>query len=120
MTETRVLTRSVIEEYKNESHSLTTELVKIYECPSDAKASIILMIHTSNIDNINDGSVTVCWSDYTQEDRLTYFINDGNLPARSGLNVIHGKHILEPLDAIWAKADALNRIHITMSILEVS
>jgi hypothetical protein len=119
-TETIVLTRSVIEEYINSKNHLTTELTKIYQCPSTIKASAILLMHATNIDDLTDGSVTIAWSDYSDLDEMTYFISDGNLPARSGLNILHGKFFLEPSDSIWAKADAMDRIHLTMSILEIS
>jgi hypothetical protein len=120
MTETLVVQRSVIENYINSKSHLTTELTKIYECPSDIKAASILLMHTANIDELTDGSVTIAWSDYSDLDSMTYLISDGNLPARSGLNILHGKLFLEPLDSIYAKADALERIHLTMSILEIS
>lgn len=120
MAETLVVTRSVIENYLNSKSHLTTEMAMIYQCPSDIKASTILIMHTANIDELNDGSVTVSWSDYSDTDNMTYLIANGNLPARSGLNILHSKMILEPNDAIWAKADALNKIHLTLSILEIS
>jgi len=120
MTETLVISRSIIENYINSKSHLSTELTNIYFCPNNIKAATILLIHASNIDELTDGSVSIGWSDYSDLDVITYLISDGNLPARSGLNILHGKMILEPGDAIWAKADALERIHLTMSILEIS
>lgn len=120
MTETRILTRTVIEEYKNSKYQLSTELVQVYQCPIDRKASILLLCHASNIDDLNDGQISVGWSDYSDSDFITYLIVNGNIPSRSALNIIHGKLILEPLDAIWAKASELNRIHLTLSILETA
>jgi hypothetical protein len=120
MTETRIITRSIIEDYKNSKHQLTTELVNVYQCPTDIKASIIILCHAANIDNLNDGSVTIGWSDFSDDEFITYLIYNGNLPARSGLNILHGKLFLEPLDSIWASADALNRVHLTLSVLEIS
>lgn len=120
MTETIVLTRSVIEDYFNAKAHLSTELTKIYQCPSTIKCASILLMHATNIDDLTDGSVSIAWSDYSDLDEMTYFIANGNLPARSGLNILHGKMFLSPLDGIWAKADAMERIHLTMSILEIS
>ena len=120
MTETRILTRSVIEEYKNAKYQLTTDLVRVYQCPSTCKAAAVTLIQLANIDTINDGFATVGWSDYSDLDFITYLLPNGNLPARSGLSVLHRTMFLEPLDAIWAKADALNRMHMTLSILEIS
>lgn len=120
MSETLIVTRSVVEEYLNSKAHLTTELTKIYQCPSNIKCASILLMHVANVDDLTDGSVSVCWSDYSDTDEMVYFISDGNLPARSGLNILHGKMFLEPLDCIWAKADAMNRLHITLSILEIS
>lgn len=120
MSDTIVLTHSVIENYFNAKFQLTTELTQIYQCPLNIKASSVLLCHAGAIDDLNDGSLSVCWSDYSDDNVLTYFISNGNLPSRSGLNVLHSKFFLEPGDAIWAKADAMERIHLTLSLLEIS
>ena len=122
MAETKILTRSVIEDYKNVKSQLTTELKSIYTCPSTVKASIIILCHAANVDaeGDTDCAISIGWSDYSDEDFITYLLYNSNLPARSGLNVLGNKLFLEPLDAIWANADKLERAHITMSILEIS
>ena len=119
-TETKILTRTVIENYKNSKSQLTTDLIKIYQAPATVKSSIILLCHLANIDDLNDGQATIAWSDYTDTDFITHLLVNGNIPARSALNVLHSKLILEPYDAIYAQANALNRIHLTLSILEIS
>jgi hypothetical protein len=121
MPETKIITRSVIENYLNSKFQLTTEDNKIYTCPSSVKASIIILCHVANIDpeGDTDSAVTISWSDYSDDDFKTYLIYNGNVPARSGLNVLQGKLFLEPLDAIWAKSSLLERLHLTLSILEI-
>lgn len=120
MPQTRILTRSVIENYKNAKLELTDELLKVYECPSDIKAALITLCQATNIDTVNDSFVTVGWTDYSDSNKISYFITEGNMPARSGLNVFEKSFFLEPGDAIWAKADGLNKIHLTLSVVEVS
>jgi hypothetical protein len=120
MTDTLVLTKSVTETYLNSKFALTTELTQIYQCPLDIKATAVLLCHAASVDDLNDGSLSVCWADYNDENFMTYFIYNGNLPSRSGLNVLYGKFFLEAGDSIWAKADALDRIHLTLSLLEIS
>lgn len=122
MPETKILTRSVIENYLNSKFQLTTELTKIYTCPNTVKSSIIILCHAANIDleGDTDCAVTIGWSDCSDEDFVTYLLYNGNLPARAGLNVLNSKLFLEPLDAIWARADMLERCHLTMSILEIT
>ena len=122
MSETRILTRSVVENYLNVKYQLTTELSNIYTCPSTVKASIIILCHVANVDaeGDTDCALTIGWSDYTDEDFVTYLLYNANLPARAGLNVLSGKLFLEPLDSVWAKASLLDRIHVTMSVLEIS
>ena len=120
--ETKILTRSVIENYLNSKSQLTTELTKIYTAPATVKASIIILAHVANIDaeGDTDTAITLGWSDYSDEDFVTFLLYNANLPARSGLNVLGNKLFLEPLDAIWAKAILLNTGHLTMSILEIT
>ena len=122
MPETKILTRSVIENYLNSKFQLTTEETKIYTCPVDVKASIIILCHVANIDpeGDTDCAIKIAWSDYSDEDFMTYLLYNTNLPARAGLNVLSNKLFLEPLDAIWASADKLERAHLTLSILEIS
>lgn len=120
MTETRVLTRSVVEEFKNAKHHLTTEMYEVYKCPLSVRNAIITLCHVVNIDEVNDGSASIVWSDFSDEDDQTYLLPNANIAARAGLNVLHGKLILEPGDGIHAKADALNKIDLTLSIMEIS
>ena len=122
MAETKILTRSVIENYLNSKSQLTTELTKIYTAPATVKASIIILAHVANIDaeGDTDCAITIGWSDYSDEDFVTYLLHNANLPARSGLNVLGNKLFLEPLDAIWAQASLLTRCHLSMSILEIT
>jgi len=122
MAETKVLTRSIIENYLNSKFQLTTELSKIYTCPATVKASIIILCHAANIDpeGNTDCAISVSWSDYSDSDFMTYLLYNANLPARSGLNVLAGKLFLEPYDAIYAKASLLSRAHLTLSILEIT
>jgi len=122
MPETKILTRSVIENYLNSKFQLTTELTKIYTCPATVKASIIILAHVANIDpeGDTDTSITLGWSDSSDGDFITYLLHNANLPARSGLNVLSNKLFLEPLDAIWAQSSLLERAHLTLSILEIT
>ena len=120
MTDTIALTSSVTENYINAKFHLTTQLTQIYQCPLDIKAAAIILCHAASVDDLNDSSLTVSWADYTDNNAMTYLISSGNLPARSGLNVLYNKLFLEAGDSVWAMADALNKIHITLSILEIS
>jgi len=130
MPETRILTRSVIENYLNVKSQLTTEFGEnpIYTCPSTVKASIVILCHVANTDpnGDDDCALTIGWKDHDDDDVMTYLLHDANLPARSGLNVLAGKLFLEPLDSVWAKVTwpvndvSESRAHLTMSILEIS
>lgn len=121
MTETYTVTRTVIEEYKNAKKLLTTEMQKIYQAPTSVKASVLLAAHFATIDSVNDGQITVGWTDYTDSNFMTYLITNGNIAARAALNLLdHEKLVLEPGDAFYARASELNRIHVTLSILEIS
>jgi hypothetical protein len=128
MAETKILTRSIIEDYKNSKYQLTTELKQIYVCPPTVKASIIILCHVANVDpeGDTDCAITIGWSDYSDDDFITYLLYNTNLPARSGLNVLGNKLFLEPLDAIYAKAilldeeSLLDRAHLTLSVLEIT
>ena len=119
-TETRILTRTVIESYKNSKYQLTTDLSRIYTSPSNTKSSIILLIQIANIDPLNSSQVTISWRDFSDGDSLTYLLYQGNIPARSALSVIDSKLILEPSDSIWALASENNKLHATLSILEIT
>lgn len=120
MAETQVVTRTVIENYINRKAQLTTELTEIYRTPANVKAAAVILCHAATIDSLNDGTITIGWSDYSDNDFVTYLLTDGNVPARAGLSILDGKLLLEPQDAVYAKAGELNRLHLTLSIIEIS
>lgn len=119
-TQTKILTRQVIENYKNAKQSLTVESRTLYTVPNNIIASSILLVHIANIDTINDSLLTIGWRDSSDNNHLTYLLKEGNIPARAALNLLHRTLILEPNDSIIALSSTPNSLDVTLSILELS
>lgn len=105
--------------FKNAKLALTTTLTDVYTCPA-ATTAVITLVQVANIDGTANAEIDVVWTDASDANSATYLAKTIVVPADASYSALGGRLALEAGDKIQAKADAINKAQITVSVLELT
>lgn len=106
--------------YKNAGVTLTTtDPTTVYTCPA-ATTGIVQAVCASNVDTVNDTTVTVTWTDDSNADADYSLITGASVPKTSTLQVLDKPIVLEAGDTIVVTAGSANDLDVTVSVLQIS
>jgi hypothetical protein len=74
------------------------------------------MIQAANVDTVTV-PVTSTWNDGTND---THLVKNLDIPAKSAVNLLSGKLVLEAGDTLSANSDGSNKVELTVSVLEIT
>jgi len=88
----------------------------VYTCPGSTTA-IVIHCQVANVDGSNDADVNIDMNDGSVVAALASTIT---VPAKSAINPIGGKLVLEAADELRAWASASGDLEMTLSLLEIT
>lgn len=87
----------------------------VYTVPA-ATTAIVLMAQAANVDTAT-APVTMTWNDGTND---THLVKELSIPTYSAVNTLSGKLVLEAGDTLSANSNAINKVELTVSVLEIT
>ena len=106
------------ETFKHYQTALTTANTTIYSCPVGTTA-IVFMAQAANKDIGQTSSIT-CVATDASAGSTRYLARDITMPAKSSVNILGGKLVLEATDSLSANSSSNSTVDLILSILEIS
>lgn len=107
------------EVFKNARQAVGTSLAAVYTCPA-ATVAIVIGLQVANVDGTNAADVSVCWTDDSAADAVTYLCKTIMVPPDASFCPIDGRLVLEAGDQLQAVASAAGDLELSLSVLEIS
>lgn len=107
------------EAFKNARQAVGTSLAAVYTCPAGTVA-LVIGCQVANVDGINAADVSVCWTDDSNGDAVTYLCKTLTIPPDSAFAPLDDRLVLEAGDQLQAVASAAGDLELSLSVLEIS
>ena len=98
------------------ARNVTTTLTQIYQAPAET-TSIVLLAQATNVDPAFTASITfitrISGADYE-------LVSNFPIPNNDAAALLSGKLVIQSGDSVWCEASYMDRLKITLSILETT
>jgi hypothetical protein len=99
---------------------LTTTLTQVYSAPANQASIVLTALATNTTSSPQTITLGVSGNGGTNQATLPYFdiVKNFQIPANDTANLAIGKIVLNNYDALYASAQTLSAINVTLSVLE--